>query len=1025
MSEGRAVPSSEKALGLLRRYFLCRTDTVAFLAPWERPSPAKADGQLDELLLAHLKGNEAPKVTVHYRNSRGEGVVKGHFRIGAYAPAPDGTTRWLCLDFDGGDHAEALADPTTTALAVYRIFESAGMRPYLERSGGGHGWHLWCFFDPPVSARKARALTRALLPEEVTLANGERAQPRTGRGIEVFPKQPKIGRNGFGNLVWLPWWSEANGAANQFHRPDDKGELVPFVPEEFETADESQLDAVIAKTKASSSEQPRASPQPAKPREATDEAWREWREKALAALPLEAVYGQWLTGKTCAGGWLQCRDPWSPTGDRDPSAGVADGSGQAERGEFHSFISGRSLSVFDFLIQQGQAADFRAACARVAELSAVPLPAPDSTQKRKRTGLPEIRLDNRQLRDVLAEAWQALHAANSPPVLFQRSGSLVRLQEIRDRKEPEAWEMVINLADQYALLGRLAEVADWVRMGREGLVNASPPREIAAVMAACVDPKLPVLAGIAATPFFNRRGRLVTEPGYHPEEAVWFQPAPGLSLPPIPEKPGSEEVAQAKSWLLEELLVDFPFETQSDRAHAVAAMLLPFVRPMIEGCTPLHLVEAPDIGTGKGLLCKLISVVATGDPGGSSTLSTQDDEARKMLTAELAKGRPIILLDNAKENYTINCPSLASILTTEVWRDRLLGQSDILVLPNRACWLLTGNNVRLSLEMARRSVRIRLNAGMERAWRRQRFKHEQILTWAREHRAELVWSVLVLVHAWLAAGRPMHPVRLGSFEHWSAVVGGILQVVEIPGFLASLEELYAAAEADRDEWRGFVAAWWEQWGEEPTRVADLNDLCDQRDLMLNARGDGTSRSQQVRLGRALQGARDRVFDGKRIVERRDPRRRNRLYGLVPTDEGDGKSVSPPREAESPDRFGSDSAIDSASEKQGNSSLFAGEAEYAESLTPSSRARGKGALINAPIAVPLSRARGGCPEDSADSAPPPITPQNALRTPDSASRISGQQIRHRFGIDSAPGGGESENDPIDLAQLPEDLEECDD
>ncbi|HTP25194.1 MAG TPA: hypothetical protein VMK12_05960, partial [Anaeromyxobacteraceae bacterium] len=77
------------------------------------------------------------------------------------------------------------------------------MPVYLERSGGGQGWYLWCFFDPPTPAGKAQALGGALAPKEDPLADGRRADAGVNRGIEVFPKQ-KSRRSGFGNLVWLP-----------------------------------------------------------------------------------------------------------------------------------------------------------------------------------------------------------------------------------------------------------------------------------------------------------------------------------------------------------------------------------------------------------------------------------------------------------------------------------------------------------------------------------------------------------------------------------------------------------------------------------------------------------------------------------------------------------------------------------------------------------------------------------------------------------------------------------------------------
>ncbi len=117
-----------------------------------------------------------------------------------------------------------------------------------------------------------------------------------------------------------------------------------------------------------------AAPRRSSPSQSGDPAWKAWRQQALASLPLEAVYGEWLTGRSSGQSWLQCRDPSSESGDRNPSAGVADGTGEAERASFHSFSSGHTQSVFDFLVDRGRAAGFDEACALVAELAGVPLP---------------------------------------------------------------------------------------------------------------------------------------------------------------------------------------------------------------------------------------------------------------------------------------------------------------------------------------------------------------------------------------------------------------------------------------------------------------------------------------------------------------------------------------------------------------------------------------------------------------------------------------------------------------------------
>jgi hypothetical protein len=194
-------------------------------------------------------------------------------------------------------------------------------------------------------------------------------------------------------------------------------------------------------------------------------------------------------------------------------------------------------------------------------------------------------------------------------------------------------------------------------------------------------------------------------------------------------------------------------------------------------------------------------------------------------------------------------------------------------------WMLTGNNPKLSKDIARRSIRIRIDPKLDRAWTRASFKHDPIMSWAKACRDELVHAALVLVRAWLAAGRPLSRERLGSFEHWAAVMGGVLRVAGVEGFLGNLDELYANADVEGEAWREFTLAWWDEHGHLPTHVSDLTELCEKQDLMLQARGDGSARSQQSRLGRALQSARDRVFGDLQVVVANQDRKKRTLYAL--------------------------------------------------------------------------------------------------------------------------------------------------
>lgn len=415
----------------------------------------------------------------------------------------------------------------------------------------------------------------------------------------------------------------------------------------------------------------------------------------------------------------------------------------------------------------------------------------------------------------------------------------------------------------------------------------SPVRDVARDMLAYPHSGLPALEAVVAAPVFDREGALVMARGYHAGARLWYEPE-GFTVAPVPERPSEADVVAARTLLLDDLLVDFPFAADSDRAHALGALILPFVRRMVAGCTPIHLVEAPTPGSGKGLLGDLVSLISIGRVCEPTTFTADEDEARKKITSILLKAQPVILLDNIRNG--LDSAQLASALTAETWSDRILGQTRMIDLPNRATWIVTANNPHLSLEIARRCVRIRLDAKTDRPWARSGFKHSPLRDWARANRSNLVHALLTLIRAWIAAGRPSGRRSLGSFESWAGVVGGLLDVAGVQGFLGNTEQLYEAADAEGQEWREFVTAWWDKHGEVWVSATDLLTLAVERDLLGAAIGDKSSRSQKIRLGKALSAARDRRFGEWCVVIGRNTDGNAAKYRLVKGGDANGDPI---------------------------------------------------------------------------------------------------------------------------------------
>jgi hypothetical protein len=237
-------------------------------------------------------------------------------------------------------------------------------------------------------------------------------------------------------------------------------------------------------------------------------------------------------------------------------------------------------------------------------------------------------------------------------------------------------------------------------------------------------------------------------------------------------------------------------------------------------------------------------------------LTGQEEETEKRITAMLLNGTSLILLDNVTE---IRSASLAAVLTASEWQGRRLGQSEMVRAPNNATWLATGNNVELSDELARRVVTIRLDSKMEQPEQRTGFRHPNLVEWVQEHRSALVSACLSLISAWIQEGMPSGPGTLGRFESWVHVLGGILQVCEVPGLLGDRQWLHTEADQDTRAWEAFCFAWHERYGDHPVTAKDLFEVAKERSLLLTLWGGRNTLAAQQRFGHALATRRDRLF----------------------------------------------------------------------------------------------------------------------------------------------------------------------
>ena len=509
--------------------------------------------------------------------------------------------------------------------------------------------------------------------------------------------------------------------------------------------------------------------------------------------------------------------------------------------------------VSDWFNAGGTAEELKSMCTRTPEWQ------PDEPERAKNNAAcagPIIVINDRYLREITDEAWDTVAEANDPPYIFQRGRMIVDVV-LDDEGQP-----ILRTVDRPAFKNILDRLADWVKLNDKGVMPGRPPADVLADMMASKELPLPFMFGITTAPILSGEGQVETGAGYQAQTRHYLHLPPGLNISDVADNPGPTALKKARALLLDELLCDFPFAGDADLANAIAVLLLPFVRLLIDGPTPLHLIESPTPGTGKGLLVDALSIPAVGEGPAIMTEGRDEDEYRKRITAKLLQAPRFVLIDNIRSR--LDSAALSAALTASRWEDRVLGHSRTATLPVTCVWLATANNPGVSLEIARRTVSIRLDSGQERPWLRSDFRHPDLRRWAKEHRGELVWAALTLARAWVAAGRPEGHQSLGSYESWAGVMGGILDVAGVRGFLGNVGRVYEVADQELQSWAAFCAAWWGEYQDMPVGTDLLFGLATRHRLLLDIWGGRDDHSRRTRFGIALSKMRDRVVDSFQV-----------------------------------------------------------------------------------------------------------------------------------------------------------------
>lgn len=396
--------------------------------------------------------------------------------------------------------------------------------------------------------------------------------------------------------------------------------------------------------------------------------------------------------------------------------------------------------------------------------------------------------------------------------LYQSGGVIVGVNP-----DPVTSDATLTAIGEPALTLALSAAADWERFdARKGAWVRSdpPPRHVSMLYKAQSYARLPKLRGLARQPYYDDAGVLHTAAGYD-SQTQRFSTFDAGKFP----TPGSSEAdAQEALALLQELLREFHFASEVDRAAALAAIFTAVTRPSL-GLAPAFHVSAPNSGSGKSYLCETISLFA--GPSGSSQVSypKTSEEATKAILSLLLAAPAVIEFDDMDTDWLPH-GVINRMLTSQSISDRVLGVSKIATVSTSALILGSGNNVGPLRDLARRVLTINLNARSETPGTLA-YQGNPVAD-LKADRGRYVAAVLTIIEAWKAAGSPRSNVpSIASYGGaWADYCRHPLIWMGLPDPATPLLE-QMKTDPDADVLLHFLQAWHDKHGEKTLELRQL------------------------------------------------------------------------------------------------------------------------------------------------------------------------------------------------------------
>lgn len=354
---------------------------------------------------------------------------------------------------------------------------------------------------------------------------------------------------------------------------------------------------------------------------------------------------------------------------------------------------------------------------------------------------------------------------------------------------------------------------------------------------------LPPVRGLINCPVLREvNGKLaVAQKGY--DEATHLLVTAGAAPSSVPLPKAIEDILA--------LLEDFDFQSDGDKARAVASLITPALKVggFIKERVPADVAEADQSQAGKTYRQRIIAAVyneraslVTGREGGVGSV----DES---LNQQLIAGRPFIQFDNFRGRF--DSRHLEAFLTADrSFPCRVPHRGEVTISPENTFIFLTSNGVDTTRDFANRSNIIRIRKRPAGHVFRS-FPEGDVLNMVRQRQAHYLGSIHAVIREWHAQGKKRTGETRHDFREWAQVVDWIIQhVFRLCPVMEGHKEAQERVSSPNLVWLRHLTLAVDQAGElsRPLSAAEIHSLCESAGISipgLNSRTDANNGARVI------------------------------------------------------------------------------------------------------------------------------------------------------------------------------------